>query len=57
MYECTKCGWFGDEEEVATIQAHEFLGVDEEEVEEEENEFLKVCPRCKPYALVYSNEF
>ncbi|MFS0815514.1 hypothetical protein ABC382_00900 [Lysinibacillus sp. 1P01SD] len=57
MYECTKCGWNGDSEAVATIQAHEFMNIDESQISEEDNEFLKVCPNCRPFTLVYSNEF
>lgn len=57
MYECAKCEWSGDSEAVATVQAHEFMGINEQDISEEDNEFVKVCPNCRPFTLVYSNEF
>lgn len=55
-YDCTKCGWKGDSEQVMTLQTHEFMGVVEESISEEDNEFLNVCPICRPYQLAYDNK-
>ena len=57
IYECKNCGWKGDIGEVKTVHTHKFMGIDETEMAEEDNEIIEVCPICEPYQIVYRNKY
>lgn len=50
-FACLKCGWSG--EEIEYTKAHTYFNIEESELNEEENHFIEVCPKCVENTMVY----